>query len=253
MKVIVCGCNGHMGRMVIETAKKFEDITVVGGVDLSENREYGFPIFDSAEKITIKPDAIVDFSNPRALSSLLAYSKKAGVPVVICTTGLSEAQVEQIKSCAKEVPVFFSGNMSLGINVLIELVKKATEILKNEFDVEIIEKHHNRKIDAPSGTAFMIAEEISKKMGGGAQYTYDRHSQRKPRDKHEIGMHSVRGGNIVGEHEVIFAGANEVITISHHAQSREIFAEGALKAARFLIGKEPGLYNMNDMLQKRCQ
>ncbi len=249
MELVVCGCNGHMGKLVVKAAKKAGDITVVGGVDPSGDNESNFPVFDSVGKITVRPDVIIDFSSPRALSALLSYGEDNKVPLVLCTTGLSESQVERIKECAKKIPIFFSGNMSLGINVLIKLIKKATSALKDSFDIEIIERHHSRKVDAPSGTAFMIAEKIAAEVGDGVKYSYDRHSQRKPRDKKEIGIHSVRGGNIVGDHEVIFAGANEVITLSHHAQSREIFADGAINAARFLFNKPPGLYDMNDMLK----
>lgn len=236
-----------MGRMIYNTARRYSDIEVVGGVDVLSKSEYGFPIFSSANEITVKSDVIIDFSNPRALSSLLEYGEKNSVPLVLCTTGLSESQVNQVHDFSKKIPIFFSGNMSIGINLLISLAKKATSVLGGEFDIEIVEKHHNKKIDAPSGTAFMIADEISKCRDESLQYVYDRHSQRKPRDKNEIGMHSVRGGNIVGDHEVIFAGNNEIVTLSHHAQSREIFAEGAIKAARFIKDKPCGLYDMDNL------
>lgn len=238
-----------MGRLVAGAAEKTEDINVACGVDITEESKSKFPIFDSVEKINVKPDVIIDFSNPRALSALLAYGKNNKTALVLCTTGLSEAQLEEIKEASEKIPIFFSRNMSLGINVLIKLVKEAARALKDNFDIEIIEQHHNRKVDAPSGTAFMLAEKIADEVGHGVKYLYDRHSQRKPRDKNEIGIHSIRGGNIVGDHEVIFAGDNEVITLSHHAQSREIFADGAIKAARFLLNKPPGLYDMNDMLK----
>lgn len=248
MKLVVCGCSGCMGRMVVKAAEKNEDIEVVGGIDLEKCTEFGFPVVDSAENLTVKPDVIIDFSNPRALTSLLSYAKNNKIPLVLCTTGLDETQVEQIKENSRIIPIFFSGNMSLGINILLKLVKEAAAVLKNDFDIEIIEKHHNRKIDAPSGTAFMLADEISATLKNQVWYSYDRHSRRKPRDKNEIGIHSIRGGNIVGDHEVIFAGKNEVITLSHHAQSREIFADGAIKAARFLCDKGAGLYCMDDIL-----
>ncbi len=237
-----------MGKMVAEVARKSDDIDIIGGVDLQGRSDHNFEVFQSAEKIKVKPDVIIDFSNPKALSSLLSYSRQNKVPVVLCTTGFSESQVQQIKKCSEEVAIFFSGNMSLGVNILVKLARKAAAVLKEEFDIEIIEKHHNRKIDAPSGTAFMIADGINEEMGSGFKYCYDRHSRRAPRDKNEIGIHSIRGGNIVGDHEVIFAGENEVITLSHKAQSREIFAEGAIKAARFLAHKKSGLYSMNDII-----
>lgn len=247
MRIIICGCNGRMGKMVYKAASGHGDIEVVGGIDLCCEPQDGFPVFSSAEEITVKCDVIIDFSNPRALSPLLRYGQAHMIPLVLCTTGLSESQVKQIHECSKKIPIFFSRNMSIGINLLISLAKRAASVLGDDYDIEIVEKHHNKKIDAPSGTAFMIADEICKCKEIPFQYVYDRHCQRKPRDKNEIGIHSVRGGNIIGDHDVIFAGSNEVITLSHHAQSRDVFAEGAIKAAYFIKDKPAGLYDMNNL------
>lgn len=247
MKIVVCGCNGRMGTVVVKTAQKHRNIKIIGGIDRSIESDYGFAVFDSIDKLPVNPDVIIDFSNPVALFSLLDYGVKNNVPLVLCTTGYSDDDINKINECSVKIPIFFSGNMSIGINLLISLSKKAAEVLGFDFDVEIVEKHHNKKIDAPSGTAFMIADNISESRGGSMQYIYNRHSEKRPRDKYEIGIHSVRGGNMAGDHDVIFAGKNEVITLSHHAQSRDIFAEGAIKAAEFIKNKPCGMYNMDDL------
>ena len=192
---------------------------------------------------------MIDFSHPSALSSLLELGKKRRLPLVLCTTGYSKAQVEELKAASKEIPIFYSRNMSLGINLLIELSKKAAQVLGKGFDIEIIEKHHNQKIDAPSGTALMLADEISTVLPEEPKYVYDRHSRRMKREKNEIGIHSIRGGTIVGEHDVLFAGHHETITRSHTAQSKEVFASGAVNAAIYLCGKPAGLYDMSDLLK----
>ena len=209
-----------------------------------------YPIYADMNQITEKPDVIIDFSNPALLESLLIYAKEKKVPAVICTTGFSKEQTERIKEASKTIPILYSRNMSLGINLLVELSKIATGILGENFDVEIIEKHHNKKIDAPSGTALMLAEEIAERMPEKAAFTYDRSKERKSRTKNEIGIHSVRGGTIAGDHEVIFAGNKEIITLSHHAESREIFAVGALRAAEYLAKvKTAGFYTMKDVIK----
>ncbi len=248
MKIIVCGCNGKMGKTVISLASGFTDCEIVGGIDLSSVQNDRFSVFESPEKINAELDVIIDFSNPASLENLLDYSVKNCVPLVICTTGFSEAQVKDIKHASKFTPIFYSRNMSLGVNLLLELSRKAAKVLGNDFDIEIIEKHHSQKIDAPSGTALMIAEEISSCTANNFDYTYDRSQQRKSRSKNEIGIHSVRGGNIFGDHDVIFAGNNETITLSHHCGSRDVFAAGAIKAARFIFKKEPGFYTMKDLI-----
>ncbi len=248
-RIIISGCNGKMGREVTALASKRNDCVVVGGIDVSTSADNAYPVFTKAAELDVDADVIIDFSNPALLSSLLQYAEIKKVPLVLCTTGYNKAQVEALTRVSKEVPVFYSGNMSLGVNLLIELSKKAAQVLGGSFDVEIIEKHHNQKIDAPSGTALMIADSISSVMPENMHYIYDRHSQRKKRESTEIGIHSIRGGTIVGEHEVIFAGQQEVITLSHTAQSKEIFASGAVNASIFLAGMPAGLYNMSDLLK----
>ncbi len=248
-RIIINGYNGKMGQVIDKCAKNRNDCKVVAGVDLVEDRDAPVPIFSNIFDVDYDADVIIDFSNPCALNDLLDFAKSKNLPIVICTTGYSKEQIEKIKKYSNYVPIFYSGNMSLGINLLIELSKKAESVFGESFDIEIIEKHHNLKIDAPSGTALMIADELSSCRETNMKYVYDRHSYRRARRPEEIGIHSVRGGTIVGEHEVIFAGHDEVFTISHSAQSKEIFAVGAINAAVYLKGKEPGIYNMSDMLR----
>lgn len=238
-----------MGKVITELVGNRDDCEIVAGVDLAADTSAGFPIYTEIEKVKEEADVVVDFSHPSALSPILSYSLNGKkIPLILCTTGYSTEQVESIKKAAESVPVFYSRNMSLGINLLIELSKKAASVLGDMFDVEIIEKHHNLKIDAPSGTALMIADGISSVRDDETCYMYDRHSQRKKREKKEIGIHAIRGGTIVGEHEVIFAGRHELLTISHSAQSKELFAVGALNAAKFMTGKPAGLYDMSAMI-----
>ena len=248
LKIILSGCGGSMGRTVASCAAENSECEIIAGIDIKSNDGASFPVLQSPEEINAKADALIDFSNPSLLSSLLKFGIEKNVPLVLCTTGYSKEQIQEIKKASAKVPVFFSGNMSLGVNLLIELSKKAAKVLGDSFDIEIIEKHHNRKIDAPSGTALMIADGISSVLDKDMHYVYDRHSQRKPRETTEIGIHSVRGGTIVGEHDVIFAGPHEVITLSHSAQSRDIFALGALQAAKFIVRQVNGLYSMSDLL-----
>ena len=238
-----------MGRVIAREIEKRDNCTVVAGVDIFSDGTLPFPVHDDFSQIAEAADVIIDFSNPAALNGLLNYATVKAVPAVICTTGLSPEQVAQVKKASEQVAIFYSGNMSLGINLLIELSKKATGILGGDFDIEIIEKHHNQKLDAPSGTALMIADSISEVMKNEPQYVYDRHSYRKKREKNEIGIHAVRGGTIVGEHQVIFAGHDEVITLTHQAQSKEVFAIGSINAAVYLSKKNPGMYDMSNMLQ----
>ncbi len=250
MDIILCGCKGRMGQAVVDVAKNFRNINIVAGVDTKENFSGEYPIYADINKISENADVIIDFSNPALLNSLLEYSKREKVPAVICTTGFTEAQMKEIEETSKSVPILYSRNMSLGVNLLVELSKIATKILGENFDVEIIEKHHNKKIDAPSGTALMLAEEMSCEMPEKAEFVYDRSKERKPRTKNEIGIHSVRGGTIAGDHDVIFAGNREIVTLSHHAESREIFAVGALRAAEYLSSVQvTGLYTMKDVIK----
>ena len=248
-KIILSGCGGKMGHAIAALAAERTDCEIVAGVDLVSTGREGFPVFSHISGFTGEADVLIDFSHPSALASLLAYGRERRLPLVLCTTGYSKEQQEAVRAASAEIPVFSSGNMSLGINLLIELSKKAAQVLGEGFDIEIVEMHHNQKIDAPSGTALMLADAISEVEPGEMRYMYDRHSQRKKREKNEIGIHAVRGGTIVGEHEVIFAGHHEVIRLSHSAQSKEVFAAGALNAAVFLSGKEPGMYQMSDLLK----
>ena len=246
--IVICGANGKMGQTIYRCVRDRDDCKIIGGVDLNTEKYADFPIYSSVSELPEKPDVIIDYSHPSCLSSLLEYCKTHGTPVVLATTGYSDEQISEIKKAASQIPVFFSWNMSLGINLLVELAKKATAILGDKFDIEIVEKHHNQKIDAPSGTALMIANAINETRNNEMNYVYDRHSQRKKREDNEIGIHSVRGGTIVGVHEVLFAGNDETITISHSAASKTVFAEGSVNAAIFIKNKEAGLYDMNSII-----
>ncbi len=241
-----------MGRVIARLAEERNDCAVCAGVDVAVTGERysDFPVYSKISDIKEKPDVIVDFSHPSALDSLLNYCKIQNIPVVIATTGYTEEEINKIRSASEQIPVFFTFNMSLGINLLVDLARKAVKVLGGQFDIEIIEKHHNQKKDAPSGTALMIAEALNSELDGKMKYVYDRHNVRKPRDKDEIGLHSIRGGTITGEHDIIFAGHDEVITLSHSAQSREVFAAGALNAAVFLARKPKGMYEMRDLLEE---
>ncbi len=245
-KIILSGCNGHMGKVITSIVSGRDDAEIVAGVDLNTEASGTFPVYANINEVKEKADCVIDFSHFSVLDSILIFAEKnPETALVLCTTGYSPKQVEKVKKASETSPVFYSRNMSLGINLLIELSKKAAAVLGGDFDIEIIEKHHNQKLDAPSGTALMIADAIAK---DDTVYTYDRHAVRKKRDKNEIGISSVRGGTIVGEHEVIFAGNNEVITLSHSAQSKDLFAAGAVNAAVFMTGKPSGLYDMSAMV-----
>lgn len=252
IRIAINGCNGKMGRVVAEiVATGFSDkAKVVFGIDNANNTELSFPVYAGAENIPedAKADVIIDFSNPSALKGLLDYCLKTNTPAVIATTGLSEEDNDMMRSASENIPLFWSANMSLGICLLKELAKKAASFLGEQYDIEIVEKHHNRKLDAPSGTALAIADAINESQEDKFIYEYDRHSKRAKRRPNEIGIAAVRGGNIVGDHEVIFAGQNEVIEITHKAMSRSLFADGAVKAAFFIMDKQAGFYNMDDLL-----
>ncbi len=251
IKILLCGANGKMGNAVKTIVSQHSDaLQIVAGFDVMDTTSKDFPVYDDLAKVSEKIDCIIDFSHISMTDDILDYAKNNKIPAVICTTGLSKDQISKLEFYSKEIPIFFSANMSLGVNLLIDLVCKASKILEDNFDIEIIEKHHNQKLDAPSGTALAIADAISDTVAYEPQYTFDRHSVRKKRDKAEIGIHAVRGGNIVGEHTVIFAGNDEVIEIKHSATSKTVFAVGAVRAAIFMYGKEPGLYNMKDLVKE---
>ena len=247
-QIILSGCNGKMGHVISDIVMGRDDCTIVAGFDLNTQRQYDYPVYTKPSEYTGSGDVIIDFSHPSLLTALLDYAEEKKIPIVLATTGYSKAQLEEIHAAAQRLPVFFSANMSLGINLMVELAKKAASVLGGSFDIEISEKQHNQKIDAPSGTALMIADAVSGVLSEKPQYVYDRHSQRKKRDKNEIGIHAIRGGTIVGEHDIMFAGRDEILTISHTAMSKEVFASGAVNAAVFMCGKAPGLYNMKDMV-----
>ena len=251
INVMLSGCNGKMGAVLSGLLANDAEAKVVCGFDINTTSNFGYPVYDNLDDVNEKVDVVIDFSHPSCLSSVLGYCKKNNVPVVVATTGLSDEQKMDVENLSKSVPVFFTFNMSLGINLLVNLVKKATSILEDNFDVEIIEKHHNQKIDAPSGTAIMIADAVKATMKNDAELVYDRHSVRQKRAKNEIGMHSLRGGTIVGEHSVIFAGKDEVLELKHEAHSKEVFAVGAIKASKFLIGKSAGMYDMANLIEDK--
>lgn len=248
IKVILSGCSGRMGVAVREVSENCDNIEIVCGVDMKKSTACNFPVVESIFKFNGQADVIIDFSSPDNAESLLDYAIGKDIPIVIATTGLGRAQLEYIKKCSEKIPVFQSSNMSLGINVMLNLVAKASKVLSRSSDIEIIEKHHNQKLDAPSGTALLIADEIAEASGQTCKYIFDRHSARKKRGENEIGILSVRAGSIVGEHTAIFASDNEIIEITHKAFSRELFAQGAVTAAEFVVSKPAGLYNMKDLV-----
>ncbi len=250
VKILISGANGKMGHAVAAAVSGREGCKVSAGVDLYTKQYADFPIFEKLSDVTEKPDVVIDFSNPAILDDLLDYCLVNGVPCVLATTGYSEEQIAKIRKASASIPVFFSFNMSLGINLLVQLAKKAVSILGGQFDIEIVEKHHNQKIDAPSGTAIMLADAINGELNNEYHYVYDRHSQRQKREPKEIGMHAIRGGTIVGEHDIIFAGHDEVITLSHSAASKEVFAVGAVNAAVFLAKQDAGMYDMSQLMEQ---
>lgn len=250
IKIIMNGCNGKMGQVICDLVEKDEECEIVAGIDINPSNAK-FPTFTNIQDCNISADVIIDFSTASAVSDLLKYSENKKMPVVICTTGLDEKTLAEIEELSKKVPVFKSANMSLGINLIANLLKKATSILhENGFDIEIIEKHHNQKIDAPSGTALLLADAINESMNNEFDYIYDRSKVREKRNKKEIGISAIRGGNIVGEHSVIFAGQDEIIEFTHFAHSKEVFAIGAVKAAKFLAGKPKGKYDMQSIMEE---
>jgi len=246
-KVLLVGACGKMGKNVSECIKAESDMEIICGIDKAEGF-MDFPVYPDFSSVKTVPNVIIDFSHISLLSPILEFAKAHNTPVVLATTGYSDEQIASVKEASKEIPIFFTFNMSLGINLLCSLAKKAASILGDSFDIEIVEKHHNQKLDAPSGTAIMLANAINEEFDDSKTYEYDRHTRRAKRSKSEIGIHSIRGGTIVGEHDVIFAGLDEVITLSHSAGSKAVFAAGAVKAARFLATQPAGLYDMTDVV-----
>lgn len=249
--IIIQGIAGRMGRVLCDMIAQREDCRVVAGIDLADGVQCGIPVYDSLEKLEGKGDVLIDFSSPAAVARALPYCAEHKLPAVICTTGLPEETQLKIVQLSREVPVLQSGNMSMGINLLMDLCKRASAVLGVNYDVEIVEQHHHNKVDAPSGTAYMLANAINEVNDGAYHYVYDRASVHEKRDPKELGISSVRGGSIVGDHEVLFCGPDEVITLKHTAYSRNIFANGAINAAVYLAKKEPGLYNMGDLIAGR--
>ena len=249
VKIIMRGCNGRMGQMIVSLLKNDEEAQIVAGVDLVDNISNPFPVYADLADCDVEADVVIDFSNAAFVDPLLDLCVERKLPVVLCTTGLSEAQVEHMHEASKQVAVLKSANMSLGINLLMKVLKDVTPVLAAAgFDIEIVEKHHSQKLDAPSGTALALADSINEAADDAYTYVYDRSQERKLRDKKELGISAVRGGTIVGDHEVIFAGTDEVITFQHTAYSRAVFGKGAVQAAKFLAGKPAGLYDMSDVI-----
>lgn len=246
IEVMVNGCNGKMGQIVCDLVSSNERLILTGGIDRENNGLMTFPVYTDTNMIEKKPDVIIDFSIPIATFKVLEYAKKENVAVVIATTGFTKEEEEKIEEYSKYIPIFKSANMSFDVNMMKKIVMQIAPLLKDT-DIEITEVHHNRKVDSPSGTAQMLADSINQALGNGYHYEYNRHDKHEKRDKKEIGISSIRGGNIVGEHTVQFFGEFETFEIKHTSYSRNVFAEGAIKAAEFIVTKENGLYNMDDI------
>ena len=246
-RIIMRGCNGHMGRVIADLVKEDSAAEIVAGIDLTGQSDRPFPVYESLKDVKEEADVLIDFTSPKLLTELLKDAEELHMPLVLCSTGYTKEQIEEIKEASAKLPILRSANMSLGVNVLLKLVKAAAEVLGSEgYDIEIIEKHHRLKLDAPSGTALAIADAINDALPERYEYVYDRSGRREQRPKKEIGISALRGGTIVGEHEIYFAGTDEVIEIRHTAYSKAIFGKGAVAAAKFLAGREPGLYTMQD-------
>lgn len=250
VKILMHGCNGKMGRMITEIVKNEEDAVIAAGVDKFTGIPNDYPVFEEIAQCDVDVDVVIDFSNAGAVDELLDYCVKKSLPVVLCTTGLSDEQLKKVDECSEKIAVLKSANMSMGINLLLKLLKDAAKVLAPAgYDIELVEKHHNQKLDAPSGTALALADSINEAMGNEYEYVCDRSQVRKKRDAKEIGISAVRAGTIVGEHEVIFAGTDEVIEFKHTAYSRSVFAKGAVEAGKFLAGQPAGMYDMGDVIQ----
>lgn len=248
-RIIMHGCNGHMGQVITGIVANDANAEIVAGIDLRDDGHNTYPVFASLEECNVEADVIIDFASAKAEDTLIDYIKKTKIPAVICTTGLSDEQIASINEASKSVAILRSANMSLGINTLFKLLQDAAKVFASAgFDIEIVEKHHNQKLDAPSGTALALADSMKEVLDDDYFYRYDRSQLRQKRDPKEIGISAVRGGTIVGEHEVIFAGEDEVIEFKHTAHSKAVFAKGAVEAAKFLAGKPAGMYDMRDVI-----
>lgn len=247
--IILRGCNGKMGQVITDIVEADEKAVIVAGIDVFQNRVNKYPVYSSFSKCNVKADVIIDFASPNNMEEMLEYAVKKGIGIVLCTTGLTKEQLIGVEEASKKIPILRSANMSMGINLISKLLKEAAVVLADAgFDIEIVEKHHNKKVDAPSGTALALADAMNEVLNNEYDYKYDRSGDRVARSKKEIGISAVRGGTIVGEHEVIFAGTDEVIEIKHTAYSKAIFAKGAVQAAKYLPGKAAGMYNMSGLM-----
>ena len=250
IKVLMHGCNGRMGRVITELLKEDDRMKIAAGVDVYTDVHNEYPVFQDIRDCDVEADVVIDFSNAGAVDDLLDYCVEKKLPVVLCTTGLSEEQTEKMHKASEKTAVLKSANMSMGINLLLKLLKDAAKVLAPAgYDIELVERHHNQKVDAPSGTALALADSVNEALDNKYSYVYDRSTRRQKRDPHEIGISAVRGGSIVGDHEVIFAGMDEVIEFKHTAYSRSVFGKGAVEAANFLAGRPAGMYDMSDVIQ----
>ncbi len=250
--IILCGCSGVMGRTITELVKNDDEAQIVAGIDLTDDGRTEYPVFSSIAACDVDADALIDFSSPKILDDILAYCAEKKLPAVLCATGYEEYQLDAIEEAAEQSAILRSANMSLGINTLMNLVQQAVNVLASEgYDVEIVEKHHNQKLDAPSGTALALADSVNEAAGGCFEYVYDRSQRKQKRERKELGISAVRGGTIVGDHDVIFAGPDEVVTLSHSAYSKAVFGKGAVAAAKYLKGKGAGRYDMSDVIKAK--
>lgn len=248
LRLLINGVNGRLGHTLVQVAQEYEDIAIVAGIDISAKcNVFTFPVYEDITLVKEAADVLIDFSRPEATEKILNYCVQKNIGAVICTTGLTDREKGFISEASKSTPVFFSANMSLGVNLIMSLAKKAAAVLDENFDIEIVEKHHNLKVDSPSGTALVLADAINESLSEKHEYVFGRHDKNNRRTKNEIGIHAVRGGTVVGEHDIMFFGNDEVITITHAAHSKNVFAVGALRAAQFIGGKQPDLYNMDDI------
>lgn len=250
LKILLSGCNGRMGRVISELVSGSDNMTIVAGIDISKEKLFTYPVYDNPFDYDGPADVLIDFSNPSVIDHLLKFCQDKKMPAVLATTGYTDDQIKLIEQASSQIPIFRSSNMSIGICLITELARQAAVLLGPDFNIEITEKHHNKKLDAPSGTAASMADAIAEVLPYQADFTYGRRSASKRREVNEIGIHSLRGGTIVGDHEVLFAGNDELIEIKHTALSRSIFANGAVKAAEFIVEQDPGLYNMSDLVNK---